>query len=1056
MPRRGGRTKTGNRLPVKQRVSGRSSKGTKGKGDAVGATNQDEILDAEELNQILIKIRQHCFTHRGVDPGQLFDRWDRDKDGTLDYDELRLLMYKVLTTSEQEFEQLFAFIDKDGDDVISREEFCAFVNIKPAKGSVLKDQDPLGMNHPDKQRDLFFKGLQKKQKVSVVGARWKSDDVLDTSELLLVHRKIRAASYTHRGMDLPALFAEWDIDNDGSLTREEFYVAIKKLVSGITPAEFEQLCDVIDKEKTGEIDVLMIQEFVDAYSKKWKRTRVKRGKTDDNPVNDAVANQKWFGGLRPANNEHSDHSLKLHGRKKITIAEMRRLRKKVCADSYTAGGMNLRRVYNRLVPSDNKVDMKTTEKFLRLALPTLTCQDEVKYILSEWGMNKQNDGSLRYGDFQKWAKVKDKKKSVYRKSELHKKTEVAGLIPDSSRFKGHTVNGSTRHIHEDDMFNNLVPADLFADLHKTYVRKTSARTVEAMAAEAGIDVRGLPREAPVAELTDDDYEEYVGADGTRRWRRRRQPPLSERAGEGGADYASSGDDEDAYAGLTRQQRELREVLDLGTWSDSEGEGASPSSKGGGRGSPGSGQGSNSSSPSGGGGALSTEGMYLNGGLQSPEDPVRKKDIYGDMRAFGGGRFRMPQMPSLLVEGLGSGVQDEDALRRAHIEEEREEATVDYYWNKNIRSGKIPRSGQYPQPQGAASGGENGGGAGGRIHVNFVSDPAAAHDRAAFLMESTQTYGLFGKTSKMGGGGGVGRPDRANPDTSLAATGDLEDLLDPGTWNFQPGQALAGSTTTRGAASLFDSVADPSTGTGGATRKGAGVGGEPDDTDGRGRPRIGGGATGPPQQPSPPKSPRARAQQSGMDARQHGAQTRAQRQRGQGRGQRRQRGAQQQPRQRQAQQPSMQQQMQAPPLQKQQQWRQPQQWQQQQQQMGRVLPAGAQRSGMVPSKPNTMSPQRRRPNALRGIQPSQSPRPTGVRVPPQPSGGGRPYPQQQRMAERQPQWSQVNQGVAPDYGSVPPSPRSARSSNDGAGPRTNRIRSNSNAKWDPKLKKFVRR
>ena len=74
--------------------------------ELIATTNQDNVLDQDELNQILIKIRQHCFTHRGVDPEQLFNRWDRDKDGTLDYDEMRLLMYKVLSTSEQEFEQL--------------------------------------------------------------------------------------------------------------------------------------------------------------------------------------------------------------------------------------------------------------------------------------------------------------------------------------------------------------------------------------------------------------------------------------------------------------------------------------------------------------------------------------------------------------------------------------------------------------------------------------------------------------------------------------------------------------------------------------------------------------------------------------------------------------------------------------------------------------------------------------------------------------------------------------------------------------------------------------
>ena len=107
-------------------------------------------------------------------------------------------------------------------------------------------------------------------------------------ELLLVHRKIRAASYTHRGTDIPALFAEWDIDNDGTLTRDEFYVAIKKLVSGITPPEFEQLCDIIDTEKTGGIDVVMIQNFIEKYSKGWKRRQVKRGEEEHRRVDHRV------------------------------------------------------------------------------------------------------------------------------------------------------------------------------------------------------------------------------------------------------------------------------------------------------------------------------------------------------------------------------------------------------------------------------------------------------------------------------------------------------------------------------------------------------------------------------------------------------------------------------------------------------------------------------------------------------------------------------------------------------------------------------------------------
>ena len=54
----------------------------------------------------------------------------------------------------------------------------------------------------------------------------------------------------------------------------------------------------------------------------WQRKRVKRGEEDDNPCNDAVANAKWTGGLRPANNALNSTQLKLHGRKKITEAEM--------------------------------------------------------------------------------------------------------------------------------------------------------------------------------------------------------------------------------------------------------------------------------------------------------------------------------------------------------------------------------------------------------------------------------------------------------------------------------------------------------------------------------------------------------------------------------------------------------------------------------------------------------------------------------------------------------------------------------------------------------------
>jgi Ca2+-binding EF-hand superfamily protein len=693
------------------------------KKDKVEATNQDDVLDTAELNQILIKIRQHCFTHRGVDPGQLFDRWDRDKDGTLDYDEMRLLMYKVLSTSEQEFEQLFAFVDKDGDDVISREEFCEFVHTKPEKGAVLKEVDTAGSLHPDRQRDLYFKGLQKKQRVSVVGTRWNANDVLDEDELQLVHRKIRAASYTSKGIDIPALFAEWDIDNDGTLTRDEFFSAIRRLVPGITKPEFNQLCDLIDLEQTGGIDVVMVQNFVDKHNVTWQRKRVKRGEEDDVPCNDAVANAKWTGGLRPANNTIASTQLKQHGRKKITEAEMKRLRKKVCAESYTTGGMDLRRVYDRLVPADYIVDMKATIKFIRLSLPTLTCMDEINYVLSAWGKNRSNDDSLRFKDFQKWAKTKDRKKSVYRKTVFKDKNKKKHLgkdgIPESSRFTGHTMG--KRYIQDDPMFNDLIPKDLFKDLNQSYHKKTKKDKLTKLAAEVGIDMDQLPDDATLSDV--DSQEEYDG---------------SNLVGNGDEDYQNSENSEEEF--ITTKERRTRDMLDLGTWSNSDGE------------------------------------------APEEEDEIAVVDKSGPQgeintmlgaRKYGGGRFRMPEMADISLDGqinfsMGGGTGTDDQQNDA----------VDYYWNKNIRDGKIREIQKQDEGEGDQDNvkdpiAENPANIFGLININVVSQPGQQHAGGNMNgnHNAAQQYGLFGKTARR--------------------LGTLEDLVDPGTWNFTPGQALGG-------------------------------------------------------------------------------------------------------------------------------------------------------------------------------------------------------------------------------------------------------------------------
>jgi Ca2+-binding EF-hand superfamily protein len=957
----------------------------------VATTNQDDVLDQDELNQILIKIRQHCFTHRGVDPEQLFNRWDRDKDGTLDYDEMRLLMYKVLSTSEQEFEQLFTFIDKDGDDLISLQEFCDFVHTKPTKGAVLKTRDSTGMNNPERQSQDFFRQLKPSvRKASIVGKRWKADDTLDKDELLLVHRKIRAASYTHRGTDIPALFAEWDVDNDGTLTREEFYTAIKKLVSGITPPEFGQLCDIIDTEKTGGIDVVMIQNFIEKYDKGWKRAQVKRGEEDDNPVNDAVANSKFFGGLRPSNNQLNDHSLKKHGRKNITPTEMKRLRKKVCAESYTTGGMDLRRVYDRFVPQDNKADMRAVTKFLRLALPTLKCLDEINFILVEWGLNKHNDGSLRYADFVKWAKKKEPKKLKYRSTKVTAARKHLGKagIPMTSRFSGHTMG--KRYIADDDMFNNLIPLDLFKDLDRSYHKRTSDDAIKKAAAAAGIDMDALASD------------------------------LSE----------SSGEEEDDYGGeapLSREEKRLREVLDLGSWSDSDGE---DSASGGGRGDSHSKDLNEYSDFYGEASSGSPDG--------SPKKWAQTKSIYGDGRQFGGGRFMLPTMPDMTGKSPFYGPESD-----ANQIDAREDAAVNYYWNKNEKEGRTRVPLRKAPSIGADDEDDEGNSGVGKINVNFVADPDEAQRIQSFVEDPSNTYGLFGTTAKLQSGG-------------------IEDLMDPGTWNFSAGQAIGAINRRKngpGEPGLFDSITGhlsednpyrlaaasktsnnqrSSISTDEALVEDEEEGGgqnaaaaADEDDEGNGS-DFGGNPYG-----GPPAAQRRQPQ------RQH-PRPQPQRGRRQGKG-----GPRGRPQQRQPKRQPQQRQGGAQPRQQQ------RQTNQKRKQHRQGLPAqtfdqgnmsfGQQQNQQMlnsPRKPSTMSPSHRRPHAGgRRMQPNRK----AIRSP--------------RAAPGSPRVQQPIDFYRGDS-SVPPSPRSlrsersARSSNVGE-PRMNKDRVKSSAKWDPKKKKFVK-
>ena len=100
---------------------------------------KDEILDRDEMEQLRLLLRKHSYGASGFNPQKIFERWDKDKDGKLDFDEMHDLIFSLgPDISEAEFEQFFQYIDHDSDDFIHRIEFGAFVNKVPKQKVVRK------------------------------------------------------------------------------------------------------------------------------------------------------------------------------------------------------------------------------------------------------------------------------------------------------------------------------------------------------------------------------------------------------------------------------------------------------------------------------------------------------------------------------------------------------------------------------------------------------------------------------------------------------------------------------------------------------------------------------------------------------------------------------------------------------------------------------------------------------------------------------------------------------------------------------------------------------
>ena len=61
----------------------------------------------------------------------------------------------------------------------------------------------------------------------IISTTWNPDGILDDGEILMIKRKIRAASYGTGGQNIERLFKSWDKSQNGNLDLDEITLVLK-------------------------------------------------------------------------------------------------------------------------------------------------------------------------------------------------------------------------------------------------------------------------------------------------------------------------------------------------------------------------------------------------------------------------------------------------------------------------------------------------------------------------------------------------------------------------------------------------------------------------------------------------------------------------------------------------------------------------------------------------------------------------------------------------------------------------------------------------------------
>ena len=289
-------------------LSPRSERGTRDykRSSPTGSVKSLEFneIDFDAVEQLRLKLKVACTTHKGVEPSKLFDKWDKDKDGELDRDEVLEGMNKLLgrdVLSEWDmFPNFFAYVDTDGDGTIDRDEFAEFVTTRPDVKVVRRQSQQInskqvfegfhgsfqGDKHKggqkgfgaygdvDKKQKSYYKertGIDSTREVMARKTNTKEDiknldfNAIDFDAVEQLRLKLKVACTTHKGVEPSRLFDKWDKDKDGELDRDEVLEGMNKLLGKDVLDEwnmFENFFSYVDTDGDGTIDRNEFAEFV--------------------------------------------------------------------------------------------------------------------------------------------------------------------------------------------------------------------------------------------------------------------------------------------------------------------------------------------------------------------------------------------------------------------------------------------------------------------------------------------------------------------------------------------------------------------------------------------------------------------------------------------------------------------------------------------------------------------------------------------------------------------------------------------------------------------------